>query len=158
MLRLMTMISAVAIALAMPVRAQQAPTEQEARQAAESFVDGFNKAVQKKDAAGVAALFTEDALMVTPDGTISGRAAIEKWRADGFKVFTQEPSKLDRVVMIGPGVRVRSGSWAGTVQDANGPMQMKGYWTTTDVLDGGTWKIRMETFNMTPPPPSSESK
>lgn len=149
--------SALAIGLAMPVLAQQTSSEQDTRQAAESFVDAFNSAVRKKDAAGLAALYTEDAFIVTPEGTISGRSAIEKSSAENFKVFT-ESAKLERVVVIGNGMRVRSGSWAGTLQVPNGPIQLKGYWATTDVLDGGTWKIRMETYNVTPPPPSSESK
>jgi hypothetical protein len=28
---------------------------------------------------------------------------------------------------------------------------MKGYWSTTDVRDGNSWKIRMETDNVTKP-------
>jgi uncharacterized protein (TIGR02246 family) len=157
MRRLTMIVPAIAIGLAIQVLAQQTNAAQDARQAAESFVDAFNSAVQKKDAAALAALYTEDAFIVTPEGTISGRAAIEKSSAENFKVLT-ESAKLERVVVIGNGMRVRSGSWAGTLQVPNGPIQLKGYWATTDVLDGGTWKIRMETYNVTPPPPSSESK
>jgi len=157
MLRSLMIMPMLTIALAMPAAAQQI-SEQDARRAAESFVETFLKAAQKKDAAGLAALYTEDALLITPDGPISGRAAIEKWHAEGFKVFTQEAAKLDQVEVIGDGVRWRTGTWAGTFQGPHGSLQVKGYWATTDVLRGNTWKIRMEVDNMTPPPAPAESK
>ena len=153
----MIFVSAMAIGLAMPLLAQQTSSEQETRQAAESFVDAFNKAGQKKDAAELAALYTEDAFIVAPEGTISGRAAIQKYNEEGFKVFT-ESAELDRVETIGKGIRVRSGSWAGTFQAPTGPIQLKGHWATTDLLYHGEWKIRMETWNVTPPAPSTEAK
>jgi uncharacterized protein (TIGR02246 family) len=151
MLRLLMMVSVLAIGLAMPAAAQQV-SDQEARQAAESFVESFLKAAQKKDAAGLATLYTEDAILILPEGPVSGRAAIERNRAEGFKVFSQETAKLDQVKVIGDGIRIRSGTWSGTLQSPNGPIPLKGNWATTDVRDGGIWKIRMEAVNMTPPP------
>jgi uncharacterized protein (TIGR02246 family) len=38
----------------------------------------LDEAYNKNDAAAVAALFTQDALLVTPDGMFSGRQDIEK--------------------------------------------------------------------------------
>jgi ketosteroid isomerase-like protein len=38
----------------------------------------FESAYNKHDAAAIAALFTDEAVMVTPHGTFTGRAAIEK--------------------------------------------------------------------------------
>jgi ketosteroid isomerase-like protein len=38
----------------------------------------FEEAYNKHDAAAIAALFTEEAVLVTPHGTFTGRAAIEK--------------------------------------------------------------------------------
>jgi hypothetical protein len=32
-----------------------------------------------------------------------------------------------------------------------GPMQLKGYWSVIDSREGDDWKIRMLTWNMTPP-------
>ncbi len=46
---------------------------------------GLDEAYNKNDAAAVAALFTEDALLVGPDGMFSGRQDIEKRYADTFQ-------------------------------------------------------------------------
>jgi uncharacterized protein (TIGR02246 family) len=156
MLRSLTIIPIVAIGLAMPAAAQHV-SDQDARQAGESVVQAHNKASQAKDAAGVAALYSEDATVVTPDGPIFGRAAIQKKYAEDFKSFTAEPAKLDRVTMLGDTVRLRNGSWSGVYQSPNGPVHVKGYWATTDVRDGDTWKIRMEAENLTMPPPTLEA-
>jgi uncharacterized protein (TIGR02246 family) len=156
MLRSFTIIPIMAIGLAMPAAAQHV-SDQDARQAGESVVEAHNKASQAKDAAGVAALYSADVAYITPDGPIIGRAAVQKQYAEDFKSFTMEPAKLDRVIMIGDTVRLRTGTWSGVFQSPNGPVHVKGYWTTTDVRDGDTWKIRMETDNLTMPPATLEA-
>jgi hypothetical protein len=88
---------------------------------------------------------------VTPHGLISGRASIESDAAEGFKVYTSDPSTLEQVKMIGNGVMLMAGTWSGTYNGPNGPVHLKGYWSDTDVRDGNTWKIRQETYNVTPP-------
>jgi uncharacterized protein (TIGR02246 family) len=139
--------------------AAQQTSNQDAWQAGDSVVQAHNKAMQARDAAGVAALYSEDAIFLTPDGPLYGRAAIEKAVAGVLKVIiTSEPAKLDQVIMIGDALRLRTGSWSVTVQSPNGPMPVKGYWSTTDVHDGNSWKIRMETDNVTMPPPPAEPK
>ena len=47
----------------------------------------YDEAFNNGDAAAVAALFTEDAVLVTDTGPIYGREAIEKYHADQFKQF-----------------------------------------------------------------------
>lgn len=148
----------VALALilgALPAAAQQV-SEQDAQQAGQSILDAWNKTSQQRDAAGQAALFTEDATRVSPQGIISGRAAIESLTAESFKTYTPDSSTLERVVMIGNGVMLRTGSWSGTYNSPSGPLHMKGYWSDTDVRDGNTWKIRQLTYNSTPPPPEAK--
>ena len=111
--------------------------------------------MQARDAAGLVALFSEDAILLTPDGPLVGHAAIEKRFEGLFKaIVSKEPSKLEKVVMISDALRLRTGSWSAVVQSPNGSMPVKGYWSTTDVRDGNSWKIRMETDNVTMPPES----
>jgi uncharacterized protein (TIGR02246 family) len=139
--------------------AAQQTSDQDAWQVGDSVVQAHNRALQARDAAGIAALYSDDAIFLTTDGPVYGRAAIEKAEAGLFKVIiTSEPAKLDQVIMIGDAMRLRTGSWSVMVQSPNGPMPVKGYWSSTDVRDGDSWKIRMETSNITMSPPPAESK
>ena len=47
----------------------------------------FDEAFNNNDAAAVAALYTEDAILVTDTGPVYGREAIEKFWAGLFKQF-----------------------------------------------------------------------
>ena len=49
------------------------------------FTQKRDEAFNKNDAAALAALFTEDAVLVAPDGMFCGRQAIEKRYADTFQ-------------------------------------------------------------------------
>ena len=63
--------------------AQQAASgRQDVRQAVEAFVTKYLDVYNKKDAAGVASLYTEDGLLVPPGPIVTGKQNIEKaWRA-----------------------------------------------------------------------------
>src|ERR1700722_6108139 len=113
MTRFLAIVPVLAMGLAVSGSAQQV-SEQDAQQAGQSVLDAWNKTYQQKDAAGHAALFTEDAIRVTPHGLISGRASIESDAAEGFKVYTPDPSTLEQVKMVGNGVMLRAGTWSGT--------------------------------------------
>ena len=136
------------VGLAVSAAAQQV-SEQDAQQAGQSVLDAWNKTFQQKDAAGHAALFTEDAIRVTPHGLISGRASIESDAAEGFKDYNPDSSTLERVKLIGNGVMLRAGTWSGASR-SNGPVHLKEYGSDTDVRDGNTWKIRQKNVNVTP--------
>ena len=61
-----------------------------------------DEAFNKNDAAALAALFTEDAVYVVPEGLFSGRQAIEKRYADVFQRwhptnFMSEGNKLNGI-------------------------------------------------------------
>ena len=158
MSRSLALVPMLALSLAMPVAAEQI-SEQEARQAGENIVQAYNKAGQAKDAAGLAAVYTEDAILVMPEGPLVGRAAIEKYFVDAFKVFNLEAAKLDQVKTIADGqVMLRVGSFTGTLQGVSGVAKVKDCWSTTDVREGGKWKIRLEADNMTLLPTPSEPK
>jgi ketosteroid isomerase-like protein len=75
---LITLVGLVglAISFAVPAFAQQKDTA--ASQIDEQIVKKFDEAFINGDAAAVAALYTEDALQVTPQGPVFGREATEK--------------------------------------------------------------------------------
>ena len=47
----------------------------------------YDEAINKNDAAAVAAFFTESAVLLTDQGPIYGRDSIEKYQADAFGQF-----------------------------------------------------------------------
>jgi ketosteroid isomerase-like protein len=109
--------------------------------------DAFNKG----DTGTVAALYTSDAVEVTPDGIVVGPAAVKERLDQGFK----EGWKKDLVIVatkcdIEGAVRWSSGSWKQTSPQGS---SVGGFWTAIEVKDGNDWKMQNLTFNQTPPPP-----
>jgi uncharacterized protein (TIGR02246 family) len=141
--------AALAFGFVPPVAAQQL-TEQEARQVAQGIVDAFWKAEQAQDAAAIAALFTTDAIRVFPDGLVLGQAEIEKRSRKSFESFTADADKLDQIKVIGDNAIWVTGTWSGTWAGPNGPIRLSGRWVSDYVREGGAWKIRANTFNVTP--------
>jgi uncharacterized protein (TIGR02246 family) len=157
MSRMLMIVPVLAIGLAMPASAQQI-SQLDADQAAKSVSDSFNKALHAKDAAKIAALYTENTVRVAPDGAQIGRAEVQNNWTEAFKVYEPEFAKVDRVAVIGHDVVLSVNSWAGTFNSPNGPVPVKGYATWTEVRDGGGWKISNETWNLTPAPPPETKK
>ena len=86
-IRFLLALVGLAISLALPTFAQQkepTPSDKD-RQVSAALVKQGDDAWSNNDAAAVAAIFTEDAVIVTDSGPIYGREAIEKWAADLFK-------------------------------------------------------------------------
>jgi hypothetical protein len=76
----------LAISLALPTFAQQTnKPDPELRQRLIAIIQKHNDAINNNDAAAVAALYTEDAVLVEQGGPTFGREAIEKHWADTFK-------------------------------------------------------------------------
>jgi len=104
-----------------------------ASQIDEQIVKKFDKAFNNGAAAAVAALYTEDAVQVTPQGPVFGREAIEKLFTGMFQQghFSDHLNKDDQDSphMIGTaGNEVwRTGEWSFTVQGKSGdPIKLKG--------------------------------
>jgi uncharacterized protein (TIGR02246 family) len=114
----------------------------------------YDEAFNKNDAPAVAALFTEDALQVRPEGVVSGRQAIEKKYAEfQFQKLhcNNHVLKTDQVIAVGNEV-CSIGEWSCTLQDeSGGTIQVRGYYTDVNFRDGDTWKVRISTYNFAPP-------
>lgn len=157
MLRYLMVVPVLAIGLATPVAAQPI-SQPEAAQAARSVTEAFFKALSGKDAAAVAALFTEDAIRLTPGGPQNGRAEIQKFWTEAVKSWEPAFFRVDQVVPLGSDAVLAVNSWAGTYHGPNGPVGLRGYDQLTEVRDGAGWKIRMETYNETVVPPATQPK
>jgi uncharacterized protein (TIGR02246 family) len=150
MSRILVTVLILGIGLIPLAKAQQL-SDQEARKAGEAIVENYNKASRAKDATALANVYTEDAVLVMPDGPLVGRAAIANYFKSAFNTFTLEAAQLERVTTIANGqVMLRVGSFTGTIKGPDGTKPVKGYWASTDVREGNTWRIRQEEDNLAP--------
>jgi uncharacterized protein (TIGR02246 family) len=154
-MRLLALVG-LAIGFAAPAFAQQtnAPDPQ-LRQALDDLFKRETEAYNNNDAAAIAALFTEDAVIVPETGPVNGRQAIEKWYADLFQkahfsnhlvtVYQDSP----HIIGAAGNEMWATGGWSTTIQGQNfGPTQIKGYWSV--IREGDDWKIRTLTWNVAP--------
>ena len=163
-IRYLLVLVGLAISFALPAVAQQKDTlDPQLRQVADALSKKFDEAYDNNDAAAVAALFTEDAVLVTTQGTIYGREAIEKHYADVFQKvhFSNHIAKPDQysphIIGTAGNEIWATGEWSLTIKGQNfGPIEEKGYWTEIYVREGDAWKVRMQTWNVTPAPPAEK--
>ena len=155
------------ISFAVPTFAQQTNTpDPQLREALVAYDKKYDEAFNNNDAAAVAALYTEDAVQVAPEGLIYGRKAIEKHYADLFQkvhfsnhLITPDQYSPHSIGTAGNEMWA-TGEWSCTitVQGQNaGPIQLKGYESAIKVLEDTAWKTRMDIFNITPPPAVASS-
>jgi uncharacterized protein (TIGR02246 family) len=134
-------------------------TDPQITQQLEAIGRNTDEAFNKGDAAAVAALFTQNAVVVTPQGPVYGRQAIEKMYVDLFQKvhFSNHLTKADQnspPITSTAGNEVWwFGAWSVTVQIENDPpRQANGYWSAVHVRESDAWKVCMLTFNTNPPP------
>ena len=173
--RLLLALVGLAISLVLPSFAQQkdvagARTAQErdllgSPNALEVFGDlsgKLDEAYNNKDAEAAAALFTENAVLVTPDGIVFGRQAIKERYAETFQRWriTDFLSRRERLRLNAIDNAVWSiGEWSGSLQTQTGPVLVWGYWSTIYVREGDVWKMRLlSLFDHRAVPPAAETK
>jgi uncharacterized protein (TIGR02246 family) len=107
----------------------------------------FTTAFNRQDAAGLAALFSEDGIRVTPQGIIQGRDAIQKDLDKRFQSGFHDLSITPLIVRTLNALIWETGEWTMKIGD----QPVRGYFATTLVREGNSFKIRDETFNTAPP-------
>jgi ketosteroid isomerase-like protein len=134
------------------------PPNRQLREQLQANGKEYSEAFDKNDAAAMAALYTDDAVMVTDRGLLYGREAIEKHYLDMFQhgriskhVNVADQYSPHTIGTAGNEVW-ETGGWSLTVQDSDGDVSasLKGYWAAIKVRDGDIWKTRMEAWNLIP--------
>jgi ketosteroid isomerase-like protein len=156
-MRSVVALAGLAISFALPAFAQQKDTA--ASQIDEQIVKKFDEAFNNGDAAAVAALYTEDAILVPDTGPVYGREAIEKYWAGLFKKF-HVSNQADKAAPDSPHTIGTAGNeawshgqWKVTLQGQDGkPFDLTGNWTEIYRREGDTWKRQLDTFSTTPAP------
>jgi ketosteroid isomerase-like protein len=117
------------------------------QQAAREVHVQFTAAFNRQDAAGLAALFSEGGIRVTPQGIIQGRDAIQKDSDKRFQSRFHDLSITPLIVRILSDSIWETGEWTMKIGD----QLVRGYFAMTLVREGNSFKIRDDTFNIAPP-------
>jgi hypothetical protein len=159
--RLIIALLGFAIGFALPTFAQQtnAPDPQ-LRQKLLELAKKFEDAWNDNDATALAALFTEDAVLVNDSGPVNGREAIKKYYTDLFQNVhfsnnqtTYSDPNCPHVIGTDGKEMWENGEWSVTWQvKGSDPVHGKGYHASVAVLEGGALKKRLLINNVTPPP------
>jgi uncharacterized protein (TIGR02246 family) len=156
--RFLLALAGLVISFALPTFAQQTNTpDPQLREKLIAAIKKHTDALDKNDAAAVAANFTEDAVTVEQDGPTFGREAIQKLWTQRFQDVQLSNNRVtvdeDSPHIIGTDGKQMwaTGAWTATIQGKGwGPKDIKGYWTV--IREGDDWKIRNLTNNVKPEP------
>jgi uncharacterized protein (TIGR02246 family) len=110
----------------------------------EAINEKFDEAFNKHDATAVGALYTANAVQSTPQGSFSGREAIEGYMTDLFQRHnpTDRVTKMSNVYAFG-GDLCALGGWAVTIDSTK---KFGGYLVNVYTQAGSSWKIRASVF------------
>ena len=153
MMRRTLISSMLAICLAGPVLAQQGSTvsEQDAQQAANTISKKFETAYNAGDAAGIASLFADGGIYLTPGGTVlSDRQAMEKALAGRMKAgWTKETVQVTGAHAVGDAVWA-IGEYSITGTGQNSGKQIGGHFAQVLTRSGTEWRFSMLMAGLTP--------
>jgi ketosteroid isomerase-like protein len=126
------------------------PQDPQLRQEFVAFLKKLDETYNHNDADAVAANFTQDAVLVTPFGSISGRPYIKQWYAELFKTvhFSDLLSTADEdsphLIGTERNALWATGKWGTSGQGhTGGSAKAKGYWSAICTREGEDWMLRM---------------
>jgi ketosteroid isomerase-like protein len=148
-MRIASILSIVIVALSSPAFAEDADLRKQVDQISSAFAESFDK----QDAAGLAALFATDYIIVNQFGPRKDVAQlVEGTRKAGFD---HEEITVDQVWPLGSDTALGTGQVRFTGKNQSGAsIEAAAFWTATYVREGGKWKVRMLTASPKPPPPA----
>ena len=112
-----------------PALAQPSNASSKDQQLITELAKKWEAAYNRKDAAGVAALYTESAVEVAPTGMFQGRNAIQKRIEADLKAGGHDLSIAVKSVQSVGDVVMASGDWNGNY----GSQAVHGYWTNSTI-------------------------
>ena len=150
-IRLLGTLVGLAISFALPTYAQEKDVaDPQTTQKILALGKAFDEAHNDNDAAAVAALFTRDAVLVTIEGPIFGRQAIQKYYTDLYQwwhpknCITKVDENAAHLIGTAGNELWATGEWNETGQGKTGePLPIKGHWACIYVSEGDDWKIRV---------------
>jgi uncharacterized protein (TIGR02246 family) len=131
---------------------QKGTVDPETAQQVRALASNYDAAFNRQDAVTVAGLYAEDAVFNTPEGAFHGRQAIEALYAKHY--FGEAHSKnvvtvVNEAIAAGNEVRA-TGTWSDTFEDpSTGTIHADGTYSWVLFREGGTWRIRESTYDIT---------
>jgi ketosteroid isomerase-like protein len=104
----------------------------------------YGESFSRQDGAGIAALYAPGGIHVNPAGP---RTDIAQLYEAAFKAgLNHADYTVNEVWALGADTALAMGEYHITGKNqGDGPIELAGLWTATDVREGGKWKIRMMT-------------
>jgi ketosteroid isomerase-like protein len=136
--------SIIALGLTNSAPAQQ-QVDQDTKQQIEQIIAAYHEAWNNHSGAGVAALYTKDAILVTqaPQIVKHGQQEIEANYQNAFATLPHHDSATaDEIIPLGAGGFMSIGEYHLTGSNNN---KIDGHWTAVYVPENGKLKIRMLT-------------
>jgi uncharacterized protein (TIGR02246 family) len=158
------LLTGLAIGLVTQATAQQSqstPTNEAAQKRVEGLIGRYTAAVDNKDAAGVAALFAEDGvlLLAVPNTPLSsGRQAIQKFYEGAFKTgLTDLHTTVDDTHTAGDIAWARGSfdEMRGAMSQGGAPERVHGMWSAVYERAGGDYEIKQLTAFILPSAPAA---
>src|SRR3954453_20555866 len=123
----------------LPASAQQA--DKNLRQHIERLSTAYVEFYNNRDAAGLAALFTEDAVFVSPANprapAVKSAAVLEQYYQAALKLgLHHDGSSVDSVSPLGSDAAIVTGEYHYSSQGPNGPIKFDGIYTALSIRDG----------------------
>ncbi len=107
----------------------------------------FAQAYNRKDAAAMAALFSENGVRITPSGIFRGRDAIRREMQRVLELGLHDYSVQRTVSRLVGDMVFNAGEWTARLGDR----QLHGYYSALLLREGGDVKILEETVNVASP-------
>jgi ketosteroid isomerase-like protein len=157
---LLSVLAGLVLSFTVPAFAQEKDAaDPKTTEELHAFSQKVNEAWNHNDAIALAALFTEDAVLVEDTGPIYGREAIEKHYQEVFEKM-HFSNHLDVADQYSPHMLGTTGHeawsngvWTQAIQGQNwGPKEFKGNWLEIYRREDDTWKKRLDIWNITPAP------
>jgi ketosteroid isomerase-like protein len=136
------------LAMGLTTSAAAQGVDQNTKQQIEQIIAAYHDAWNNHNAAGVAALYTKDGILVTQaHQTVKhGQRDIEKNYEGAFATLPHHDSATaDEIIPLGSSEFMSVGAYHLTGSGNNGPTKLDGHWTAVYVPEAGKLKIRMLT-------------
>jgi uncharacterized protein (TIGR02246 family) len=146
-------VAAIIVAVSGLASAQQTQSTDPANSPFAAIGKQYVEAYNRKDAAAVAALFTDDAVRVNAQGIVRGREDIQKTTKDALDAGGHDLNLQYREAHIdgNNGWSIAEANFRVRGKDgADTPVRVLA--TTVWVQSGGVWKIRAQSLVNAPPP------